>query len=1137
MRKLLLLPITVFFLFSSLTSVSQKANTQTGDNPNARDKFAFELEKDPALGYVPAHRLMNAIEYTEQLKAAQRQKQSARNNSGNVANAQSTPLNWIERGPIYDSVGPSNGNTRGGSTINYTSGRMRGFLLDTLNDPSGNTAFASGVAGGIWKCTNFLSTENNWVKVDDRFSNLAISSICQDPTNPQIIYFSTGEPTDNADRVNGGGVWKSTNGGTSFTFLASTANYLRSFKIGCDAAGNVYLACRVTTIPINQQGGLFRSTNGGTSWTDITPNNLVGGTTNSCTDFEFSASGNLNATFGYRGTVVNHRYTTNPVTVTAGSWSSGAGFRTSNAPAIRTEMAVRGNILYAVTANTGNRTDSCYKSVDGGATWTKQNTVILPSGLATQSWYNLSLDINPANTSELITGGLDAFRSTDDGANWTRMTYWVSTAPYVHADHHFVHYWIAGGQTRIIMGTDGGLFYSNDNGATFNAKNKNLGLKQFYSAAIHPAAGSPYIMAGAQDNGVHAISNPGLTYSKEVTGGDGCIVHINQQNPLIQFGSYVGNAYRRSINGGASWSSINFPNGSFVNPFDYDDAQNIMYCSEGLGAQMRRWDNANSSNTSIVVSFSNVSGTLTSLKYSPHTANRLYFGTNAGKLYRLDNANTVSGTTGTAVDISGASFPAGTIICVNSGTTDNNLVATYTNYGINNVWVSTNGGTSWTAIDGDLPDMPVRWAMFEPGDNSKLFLATEAGIYTTTNINGASTQWLPETTFPTVSTYMLKMRTSDSTIVAGTHGRGLWTSKIPSVVATNPNVTINQAAAQADPTSASPINFTVVFDQAVTGFATGDVTLSGTAGATTAVVSGGPTTFNVAVSGMASSGTVIATIAAGVCTNAALEPNNASTSTDNTVTYNLPATPPTVTINQAAAQADPTSTSPINFTVVFDQPVTGFATGDVTLSGTAGATTATVTGSGATYNVAVTGMVSCGTVIATIPAGVAQNASAQTNSASTSTDNTVNFITANPTVTINQAAAQVDPTAASPINFTVVFSEPVTGFATGDITLSGTAGATTGTVTGGPSTYNVAVSGMTTSGTVIATIAAGVAQSGCPAPNAASTSTDNTVTYNAPPACTSVDPVPNQTVCNNSPTTAVNFTSSTPGTTFSWVNN
>jgi hypothetical protein len=98
-------------------------------------------------------------------------------------------------------------------------------------------------------------------------------------------------------------------------------------------------------------------------------------------------------------------------------------------------------------------------------------------------------------------------------------------------------------------------------------------------------------------------------------------------------------------------------------------------------------------------------------------------------------------------------------------------------------------------------------------------------------------------------------------------------------------VTINQAIAQADPTSASPINFTVIFSAAVTDFATGDVTLGGTAGATTAVVTGSGTTYNVAVSGMVRSGTVIASIAPHVCHDASDNPNAASTSTDNTVTY------------------------------------------------------------------------------------------------------------------------------------------------------------------------------------------------------------------------------------------------------------
>lgn len=99
-----------------------------------------------------------------------------------------------------------------------------------------------------------------------------------------------------------------------------------------------------------------------------------------------------------------------------------------------------------------------------------------------------------------------------------------------------------------------------------------------------------------------------------------------------------------------------------------------------------------------------------------------------------------------------------------------------------------------------------------------------------------------------------------------------------------------------------------------------------------------------------------------------------------------------------------------------------------------------------------------------------------------------------PTVTIDQAVGQSDPTNGSTINYTVVFSAPVSDFATGDVTLGGTAGATTAIVTGSGITYDVAISGMTTNGTVIATIGAGVATSGG-TPNVASTSTDNSVTY------------------------------------------
>jgi len=159
-------------------------------------------------------------------------------------------------------------------------------------------------------------------------------------------------------------------------------------------------------------------------------------------------------------------------------------------------------------------------------------------------------------------------------------------------------------------------------------------------------------------------------------------------------------------------------------------------------------------------------------------------------------------------------------------------------------------------------------------------------------------------------------------------------------------------------------------------------------------------------------------------------------------------------------------------------------------------------------------MTASGTIIASLASGVAHDAAGNASTASTSTDNTVTFDSAGPSVTVNQASGQADPTKGTPVNFTVVFSESVSDFATGDVTITGTAGGTkTVTVTGSGMAYNVAVSGMTTSGTVIASLAAGVAHDVAGNASTASTSTDNTVTYD------NVGP----TIALTFPTTATSF--------------
>src|SRR4051794_11668398 len=146
-------------------------------------------------------------------------------------------------------------------------------------------------------------------------------------------------------------------------------------------------------------------------------------------------------------------------------------------------------------------------------------------------------------------------------------------------------------------------------------------------------------------------------------------------------------------------------------------------------------------------------------------------------------------------------------------------------------------------------------------------------------------------------------------------------------------------------------------------------------------------------------------------------------------------TKPSVTINQAAGQADPTNGSPIDYTATFSEPVTGFSGSDVTLSGTAGATSTVVSevapNDGTTYNVAVSGMTSDGTVIASVPADSAADAATNGNNASSSSDHTVTYDTTAPSVS-SITRSDPDPTNASSVSWTVTFSEHVAGVDTSD---------------------------------------------------------------------------------------------------------
>ncbi len=755
---------------------------EQGPGISARLQYEIDITKDPALGYVPKGRLIEAYQQRQQRLQ-------------NLAN-RATAFTWTERGPNSDVTGPSNGNTRPGNGI--TSGRVRAIWED-LGNATRKTVWVGGIDGGLWKTNDITASPAVWTPINDFFGNLAVGSITQDPTDVNIMYFGTGEKAINADAVRGAGLWMSTDHGANWAPMPGTQNLWNVSKVLCDASGNLYVSCN----SISNTQGVQRYTKSTGTWTNITPTGLDP----RVPDMEISSTGRLHIVCGYYNTAAassGYRYTDTPATVTSSTWSSSTSLPFT--AQYNVELAVSGNTVFALPSNSAWGVTTIYKSTNGGSSWAATGTT--PAFTSGQAWYCMAAAIDPNNANNVIVGSLDCYKTTNGGTSWTKISEWVgTTGQYVHADQQIITW---NSNNQVLVGCDGGVHYSGNGGTTFLDKNTGLRIKQFYSVAIHPTS-TNYFLAGAQDNGVHQLNSAGLGSSVEVTGGDGAFVHIDQDQPQYQWGSYVYNQYRRSTTSGSSWTSVNYSStaGRFINPTDYDDVNNIMYCS-GAANTFVRWSNPQSGATFTAVSMTGLSSTTVSaLKVSPYTNHTVYFaGAGSGLLPRLIKASSANATPVFTSIIGAAMQTSGTTIsCVNLGTNENNIIVTFSNYGVNNVWVTNDGGTNWTAIDGNLPDMPVRWAMFYPGDNSRAIIATETGVWQTELINGASTIWDPETGFPNVRTDMLQFRASDNTLAAATHGRGLFTT---TVTATPTCGTVSGLASSAITTSGATINWTAL---------------------------------------------------------------------------------------------------------------------------------------------------------------------------------------------------------------------------------------------------------------------------------------------------------------------------------------
>lgn len=811
-------------------TLKQQADIILGKNINEankqeeleqRAKHEFLMAVDPGLGYVPTERLAAGEERAKQIM------ESLGPNNSSIISA----LSWTERGP------------------NNIGGRTRGFIFDK-SDATGNTVLTGGVSGGLWRSTNFKTgTPVTWTQISTISQNLAITCIAQDPVTLGTMYAGTGEGFNNIDAVRGLGVYKSTDGGLTWSLLTSTTtgganvndfSYVQKIIVYANATHDVYAACR-SAIFCNA-GGLMRSTTGGASWSRVIGTYPGGGCTFATDyniyDIETSFSGDLWVS-SQSGSVANSgKIWKSPAGATVGNVGTWVD-KTPSGTWQRIELAcspTTNDRIYALMQGPSTSAIGGIRRTDDGAaipatSWTNvtNSTLWCDQGVSSstdfsrnQAWYDLILAIKPDDDNTVFAGGVDVMKTTSAGiptSSWTQITQWYTgctTLPYVHADIHNIQY-LPGSSTGFVVACDGGLFYTADGGTTFTEKNTSYNITQYYSCAIHPTTGSNYMLAGSQDNGTHKFTTAGMNAVTTPTGGDGGFCEIDQKNPLQQITNYTGTNLNISNNGGASFTYTGgFSTNRFINPGDFDTASSttpalstsaFYYCGAAVNNFRRVTINFSTltvSSSSFTIAGSTASHAVSAIKVDPNTANRVWvaMSTASGaasvtpQLFYISSANTGS-PTATAITLPAAVTSGQYIssIDIENGNASHILI-TLSNYGIASVYESTDLGASWVSLDNNgvnLSDVPVRWGMFIPSGYTQatsavggVLLATELGVWGTSTISGLTTPWAQNSSgIGNVRTDMIKLRGSDKTVAVATHGRGLFTGALLNVLPVN----------------------------------------------------------------------------------------------------------------------------------------------------------------------------------------------------------------------------------------------------------------------------------------------------------------------------------------------------------------
>lgn len=630
-------------------------------------------------------------------------------------------------------------------------GRVNAIAVDP-NDP--NTWYVGAPAGGLWKSTN---AGNSWVNLFDNFLQIGVSGIAIDPNDSNIIYISTGDD-DAADSFSIG-AFKSIDGGQNWNPTGLVPE-----------AGDVgFLMNEITIDPTNSNiiwagtsKGLQKSEDGGDTWEVKQSGNI--------TDFKLKPgdSQTIYAVNSFRFYVSrdggeNFTFTADDLPINSGRLAIGVSPANAEMVYLVSARPIANNFSF----------QGVYKSTNSGVSFTKtmNNTDIFESS---QAWFDLAIEVNPTDANELYIGCLNIWKSIDGGDSFNQLNQWNNNDPaYSHADIHTLKFF----NDNLFCGSDGGIYVSSDNGATFTDRTFGIAISQFYRLSV--AKSDSQKMAGGLQDNAGFIRNNGEW--NVYTGGDGMDYEIDPTNSNLVYGFLqFGGILYVSTNSGQSIGLVGPPRddnnntirGNWITPLAINGAGEVFAGYDGVYKLTgNAWQKTSNVGTSPI----------DDIEVDPNNPDILYAveneilyrsidgGASFGLLQRFDS------------DISD--------LAVNSMDENIVYVTTSNRVGIpqsrqqdlRGVFRLTINGNTATKEDitGNLSTDQAFLSIAHQGRDSTnpVYVGTNLGVY---RIDDTLTEWEDYFTgFPNTSVSDLEISLDDEIITAATYGRGIWQSPIP----------------------------------------------------------------------------------------------------------------------------------------------------------------------------------------------------------------------------------------------------------------------------------------------------------------------------------------------------------------------